>query len=94
VVLAAVATVTADRLHGRSLAMHVLLASAFLIGGLALVSVIAAGVSAAWQVQPYLHRGVSCQPAQLSPRMEWDPYGVTLQLAASVPNKIDVICST
>jgi hypothetical protein len=51
VVLAAVATVTADRLHGRSLALHVLLASGFLIGGLALISIIAAGVSAVWQVQ-------------------------------------------
>lgn len=70
-VLAAVATVTAERLHGRALALHVLLASAFLIGGLALISIIAAGVSAAWQVQLWSRRGTQHQTAQLCYRA-WD----------------------
>lgn len=57
-VLAAVATVTADRLHGRGLAQHVLLASAVLIGGLLLLSLMAAAVSASWQVQQLMARRI------------------------------------
>ena len=49
-VLAAIATITADCLHGRPLAEDVFVASVLLIGALLALSLMSAAASAAWQV--------------------------------------------
>lgn len=53
-VLATIAVVTADRLHGRELAGDVFVASVLLIGALLGLLLLSAAMSAAWQVQNHI----------------------------------------